>query len=127
MFQRDYILRMIQAVAGAIARVLKLLAQKKPEEAEQALAEGYSALSIDRELLLMLDGPSLRNHFGDPDKLLMAARLLICDAEVQLHLGAQRAAARRLKAARRVLAEHTAPPAEVTDELARVEQAVAAA
>ena len=125
MFQRDYILRMAQAVAGAIARVLRLLAQKKPEEAEQALAEGYSALSIDRELLLMLDGPSLRAHFGDPDKLLMAARMLICDAEVQLHRGLARAAARRLKAARRVLAEHAEPPAEVTDELRRVADAIA--
>ena len=54
MFQRDYIQRMLDAVAQVIARVLRLIAQKKPDEAEQALGEGYSALSIDRELLLMI-------------------------------------------------------------------------
>lgn len=126
MFQRDYMLRMLEAAAQAIGRVLRLMAQKKPDEAEQALGEGYSALSIDRELLLMLDGPSLRAHFGDDDKLLMSARLLLCDCELQLHKGQPRAAARRLKAARRVLAEHGAPPAEVSTELVRVTAALEA-
>jgi len=124
MFQRDYILRMIQAVAQAIGQVLRALAEKKPDAAEQALAEGYSALSIDRELLLMLDGPSLRSHFGDAEKLVLAARLLICDAEVQQHKGELRAAQRRLKAARRVLAEHGAAPDEVRAELDRVAAAL---
>lgn len=126
MFQRDYIQRMLDAVAQVIARVLRLIAQKKPDEAEQALGEGYSALSIDRELLLMLDGPSLRAHFQDEDKLLMAARLLLCDCEVQIHKGEPRAAARRLKAARRILTEHGAPPPEVSAELARVTAALEA-
>jgi len=124
MFQRDYILRMIEAVSRAIGRVMRALAQKKPVEAEQELAEGYNALSIDRELLLMLDGPSLRAHFGDPDKLVLAARLLVCDAEVQLHKAEPRAAARRLRAARRLLAEHGAPPEDVSAELARVSAAL---
>lgn len=124
MFQRDYMLRMLEAAAAAIARALGAIAKKKPDEAEQALGEGYRALSIDRELLLMLDGPSLRAHFGDADKLLMSARLLLCDCELQLHKGELRAAARRLKAARRVLNEHGAPPSEVSDELARVTAAL---
>mgnify|MGYP003444855049 CR=1 FL=1 len=125
MFQRDYMLRMIEAVAQAIGRVMRLLAQKKPDEAEQALAEAYNGLSIDKELLLMLDGRSLRAHFGEPDKLVLAARVLICDAEVQLHKAELRAAAKRLKAAQRLLTEHGAPPAEVSAELARVHEALA--
>jgi hypothetical protein len=120
MFQRDYILRMIDAAAQAIAKAMKLLiAQKKPNEAEQEVAAGYAALSIDREMLLVLDAQTLKTQLGDDDKLTMAIRLLLCDCEIQCHKPARRAAARRLKAAQRLLAEHGKAPAELHDELAR--------
>lgn len=131
MFQRDYILRMMEAVAQVAARVLRLLAQKKkPEEAQQVVAEGYSALSLDREMLLMLDGPSVRTHCGDDDeKLGLAVRLLLLDCEVQVHKADKREAGRTLRAARRALQEiekRTPAPAELTAELERMTQAVAA-
>jgi hypothetical protein len=126
-FQRDYILRMFEAVAQVAARVLRLLAQKKqPEEAEQVIAEGYRTLSLDREFLLVLDGPSIRTHCGGEDeKLALAARLLLLDCEVQVHKADRREALRALKAARRTLAELREQPAELSSELERLTQALA--
>jgi hypothetical protein len=121
MFQRDYILRAIEAASEALARALRLfLVDKKPEQAEEEVAAGYAALGLDRELLLLLDGPTLRRHMGDDDKLLMAVRLLLSESEIKCHKGEKAAASRRLKAARRLLTEHPAVPAELTAELARV-------
>jgi hypothetical protein len=124
MFQRDYMLRMLNQAALAIARVFRRMAEQKPDEAEQALAEGYLALGLDRELLLMLDAASLRNHFDDEEKLAMAVRLLLCDAELQLHKGVRRSARQRLKAAGRLLEQLKTPDAALTSEFARVTAAV---
>jgi hypothetical protein len=127
MFQRDYILRMIDAVAQAIARALKLLIQEqKPDEAEQVIAEGYGALSLDRELLLVLDGPSQRVHCGGDEKLVLAVRLLLADCEVQAYKRDRRAAQRTLKAARRAFAELSDKPAELEAELQRLTPLVGA-
>ena len=128
MFQRDYILRMIDAVAQAVARVRRLLAQKKsPEEAQQVLAEAYKRLSFDREFLLVLDGPSIRTHCGnDDEKLALAVRLLLSDCEVQVYNAERREALRTLKAARRALAEVSDKPADLSVELERLSAAVAA-
>jgi hypothetical protein len=130
MFQRDYILRMMEAVAQVAARVLRLLRQqKKPEEAQQVVAEGYNALSLDREMLLMLDGPSVRTHCGDDDeKLGLAVRLLLLDCEVQVHKVDKREAQRTLRAARRALqeiAKRTQAPEDLAAELEGMTQAVA--
>lgn len=127
-FQRDYILRMFEAVAQVAARVLKLLVQqKKPEEAQQVVAEGYRTLSLDREFLLVLDGPSIRTHCGgDDEKLQLAAKLLLLDCEVQVHKAERREALRTLKAARRVLGELREKPEELSQDLERLAQVVAA-
>jgi hypothetical protein len=124
-FQRDYILRMIEVAGQAIARALGLLVKKKPEEAEQALAEGYGALGIDRELLLFLDARTLRTQLGDDDRLALAVRLLACDSEIKWHKGEASAARRRLKAAQRLLAEHSAPSADLETDLQRLAQLTA--
>jgi hypothetical protein len=128
MFQRDYILRMMDAVAQAVARVIRLLRQQKnPEEAQQVLAEAYKGLSLDREFLLVLDGPSIRTHCGnDDERLALAARLLLSDCEVQVYKADRREASRTLKAARRALAEVSDKPADLSAELERMTGAVAA-
>jgi hypothetical protein len=128
MFQRDYILRMMEVVAQAVARVIRLLRQQKnPEEAQQVVAETYRALSLDREFLLVLDGPSIRTHCGgDDEKLAIAVRLLLLDCEVQVHKSERREATQTLKAARRALAEVNDKPADLSDELERLSGIVAA-
>ena len=120
MFQRDYIMRAVQQAAEALARALKLLLKKKDEEAEQALVEGYGALGIDRELLLLLDAASLRSQLADDAKVAMAARLLAGDAEVRQARGDSKGALRRLRAAIRLADQLPEKDAELTGELARV-------
>ncbi|HET6340226.1 MAG TPA: hypothetical protein VFG30_43750 [Polyangiales bacterium] len=129
MFQRDYIMRAVQQAAEALARAVRALLNKKEDEAEQALAEGYNALGIDRELLLLLDATSLRSQLADDEKVAMAVRLLLGDAEVQQSRGESAAALRRLRAAIRLAATlPTLPtPDETLDaELARVREALGA-
>lgn len=129
MFQRDYLLRIIDMAAQAIARALKSLVKKQPEEAEQELSAAFSALPIDRELLLLLDANSVRTQLGDDGVVQTVAKLLVCDAEVQLHKGDARAALRRLRAARRLAALPLALPPDpaLNDELERVSALACAA
>lgn len=107
-------MRIIQQAAEALARAMRLALAKQPEEAEQQLAEAYSVLGIDRELLLVLDAPTLLRQLGDDDKAAMAARLLLGEAELRNEKGEHKAAIRRLKAARR-LAERLRTPNEVLE------------
>jgi hypothetical protein len=125
-FQRDYIMRAVQQAAEALARALRALLSKKEDEADQALAEGYLALGIDRELLLLLDATSLKSQLADDEKVAMAARLLLGDAELQQSRGASAAALRRLRVAIRLAAQLPEPDAELEAELARVREALGA-
>ena len=124
MFQRDYIMRAVQQAAEALARALRALLKKQPEEAEQALQEGYAALGIDRELLLLLDAPTLRRQLGDEEKLSMAVRLLLGDAEVTLARGEAGAAARRWRAAARLSEQLASLPEELGQELTRLQRSL---
>jgi hypothetical protein len=125
-FQRDYIMRAVQQAAEALARALRALLNKKEDEAEQALAEGYNALGIDRELLLLLDATSLRSQLADDEKVGMAARLLLGDAEVRQSRGETKAALRHLRAAIRLAATLPTPDETLDAELARVREALGA-
>jgi hypothetical protein len=116
-FQRDYLLRIIQQAAEAVARALKLLRERKSDEAEQALGEGYAALGIDRELLLVLDAPTLRSQLADDEKVAIAVRLLLADAEVRRAQGQPKAAVRRLRSAARLAEQLREPDPELTAEL----------
>ena len=122
MFQRDYIMRAVQQAAEALARALRLLLQKKREEAEQALQEGYAALGIDRELLLLLDAETLRRQLGDEEKLSMAVRLLLGEAELKLAGGEAGAAAKRWRAAARLSEQLAELPEDFSQELARLQR-----
>ncbi|HKP57700.1 MAG TPA: hypothetical protein VJV78_13305 [Polyangiales bacterium] len=124
MFQRDYIMRAVQQAAEALARALRLLLQKKPEEAEQALQEGYAALGIDRELLLMLDAATLRRQLGEEEKLSMAVRLLLGESELRLQRGEGGAAARRWRAGARLSEQLAEVPPDLAEELARLQRAL---
>lgn len=126
MFQRDYIMRAVQQAAEALARALRALLNKKEDEAEQALAEGYNALGIDRELLLLLDATSLRSQLADDEKVAMAARLLLGDAEVRQSRGESKAALRYLRAAIRLATTLPTPDETLDAELARVREALGA-
>jgi hypothetical protein len=117
MFRRDYILRLIEQVAQSITRAFGFLAKKQPEEAQRLLDAGYGALGIDRELLCVLDGASVRTHLAEEEKLALAVQLLLCDAQLKREAQDDRAARRLLRAARKVFAQIAAPEAALVDEL----------
>lgn len=119
MFQRDYLLRIIQQAAEALARALRAIGARKDDEAEEALQEGYAALGIDRELLLLLDATTLRSQLVDDTKVAMAARLLLGDAALRRARGETDAALRRIRAAHRLAEQLREPDPELTAELAR--------
>ena len=121
-FQRDYLLRVIQQAAEALARALKLLREKKDDDAEQALGEGYAALGIERELLLVLDAKTLRSQLADDEKVAMAVRLLLGDAEVRDAKGQRKGAVRRMKAAARLFEQLREPDGELAAELGRARE-----
>jgi hypothetical protein len=127
-FRRDYILGLIEQAAQAVARALRAMLKKQPEEAAQEVNAAYGLLSLDRELLLALDAASLRAHIPDAERREMAARILLCDAELHSQQGEARAALRRLRAARRLLdtldPEDTPERKGLLEELARVTQLV---
>jgi hypothetical protein len=125
-FQRDYIMRAVQQAAEALARALRLLVQKKEDEAEEALADGYNALGIDRELLLLLDPGSLRSQLADDEKVAMAVRLLLGDAEVRASRGEPQAALKRLRAGIRLAGTLPKKDDSLDAEIARVRTALGA-
>ena len=121
MFQRDYLMRMVAQVAQAVARALGLIAKRKNDEAEQQLDTGYGALGMDRELLLILDGPTLARQLGDDQRIGAAVALLLCDAELQLARADRPDAQKCLRAAHR-LREHLAGVApDIEQAFERVE------
>src|SRR5262249_9749787 len=103
-----------------------LMLKKQPEEAAQQLSSAYGLLSLDRELLLALDAASLRSHIPDPERREMAARILLCDAELRAQEGELRTALRCLRAARRLIdtldQESTPERQNLLEEVARVAQ-----
>ena len=127
MFERDYLLRVIDQIAQAVARAMGLLLKKQPpEEAEQELAAGYGALGLDREMLCLLDGPSIRSQCGHPDKLVAAVRLLLCDAQVQNARAETTHARRLLRAAKKVAGQLERIEPELGAEIAATERILAA-
>jgi hypothetical protein len=120
MFQRDYLLRMIEQAAQALARALRKLAEKKPDEAAQQVGAGYAALGMDPEMLAVLDASSLRAQWSDPEQLAMAALLLLADAETHCLADDRALATRRFKAARKLHGLLDPAPADLTQALDRV-------
>ncbi|MDD9965703.1 MAG: hypothetical protein OXR73_05715 [Myxococcales bacterium] len=100
MLQRDYLLRMIEQAMRAVVRALRLVEERKPEEAQDAIDQAYSVLGFDREIIEVL-APGSAVTLIDVDKRVPARLLFLCEAELALAQG-KRVRARR-KAA---LAEH---------------------
>lgn len=82
MYKRDYIERMIEQLAAAIAQILGLAARGETEEAEQALERAWSSsLGLRRADILRLDEGTLRAMLGDKAEL--AIKLIEAQATVE--------------------------------------------
>ena len=78
MFQRDYVMRIIQQFVQALLAVANLRREKKYEEAEVKLAAASRFyLKLEPELLLMGDTEWLLDHFTGVDGFLEAERCLM--------------------------------------------------
>lgn len=64
MQSRDYLERMIQKLAAAIARVSGFTAAAQWDEAERELDEAWAALGLKRSDVRRLDGSTLRSLLG---------------------------------------------------------------
>lgn len=76
MFRQDYILRIIQQAAQAIARMLGATEKEEYQQARLHADEAYSILGIPPELVLRMDSPSLVGLFPEVEKIRLLAQLL---------------------------------------------------
>jgi hypothetical protein len=121
LFERDYILRMVQQVAQVIARAMGLITERKLDDADAELASGYGTLGLDRELVGVLDAASLARLLGDEDRIAAAVRLIAHDARLRLAQGDLRRAARLLRAARGLMQQLRGPQPALEQELDQAE------
>lgn len=106
MLREDFLMRQIRTIAELCARVMGLLAQRKHEEAEQALDAALDdLLKIDRTLFETLDARSLLPLLGTPEQIGAIARVLETRAALERSRG-DAAAADRLERRARIFAEH---------------------
>jgi hypothetical protein len=98
MQRRDYLERMIEQLAAAIAQAIGLARAQRAEEAEQVLADAWtSGLGFRRADAARLDDTTLRMLLGA--KAEQAAALFDAEAEIAEARGDSSAAARgRLRA-----------------------------
>jgi hypothetical protein len=89
--QRDYIERLIERIAAAIAAILRAAAAGAFEEAERDLDGAWTALGLRRSDVLRLDDGTVRALLGAKTEL--AARLLDAQATVEEARGAHALAA----------------------------------
>lgn len=110
MFQeKDYLHRMVGQLADALRGVLKLRAERRLDEALQALAETHEAqFVLPAAALDALDAGSVKRLLGDPSRLDAYLQVTALRAELLDERGDAPAAA-RLRS--RVAALRSAPPA----------------
>jgi hypothetical protein len=93
--QRDYILRLIESLAQAIARVVALRKAGQAKEAEVELERAAgSLLGVDLRLLEAIGPGPIAAQLGHPEKVEALARLVEERAELERSRGDEVAAAR---------------------------------
>lgn len=107
MLRQDYIGRLIQQLAEALARVARLAKESKLEQAEAELAEAEQALALPRGIELF-DARSAALVIGGGDKVVLAA-LLLEHRALLLEARGSSGQAQRLRARALALLEHARP------------------
>jgi len=93
MFQRDWLLRLVEQIAETVAKALGLAKEGRHDEAKRELNGAYSALGISRDLVGRLDASSIRMMAGD--KLPALVKLLETEIEIVRLAGDEDMARRR--------------------------------
>ena len=77
LFERDYVMRIVQQLAELLARVLKLKAAKRYDEAAEAIEAGCpSLLGVDFAAIALVDSSSAAQLLSELSRIRMFARLL---------------------------------------------------
>jgi tetratricopeptide (TPR) repeat protein len=126
MFREDYILRLIQQLVEFIARISGLNRRGAHDEALEAAEQAWGKLvDAPRELIDVVDTPTLAAMLRDPAKMRLAAQLLYEEGRALTGKGDPIHAAVRYRRAMELMleagaAEPSADDAEVMQELARL-------
>jgi hypothetical protein len=115
----DYLLRAIEELAQAVARIVRSLRGGDIQQAEQELSQSYDALlGADRVFLDMVDAGTLANLLGSPAKVRVLAQLSALEAELARRRGDD-SLAERLKQRAHALAAiaHREDPQDDDDRL----------
>src|SRR5260221_6615164 len=92
MVQRDYILRLIEQFAQALAAIMAHLGAGRLEQAKNDIEATYRSLGVSRSMVMPLDGDSLRMLVGN-EKAELVMKLFGVEAEVLRKEGRERDAA----------------------------------
>lgn len=82
MIRQDYLLRIIEQAAQAIARMLGATQKNDYHSARVQADEAYSLLGVPPELVLRMDSASLASLFAQPMKIRMLSKLLWQEGEL---------------------------------------------
>jgi hypothetical protein len=123
-FREDYLMRQIQQLADAIARIAGLNRRK---DHEQALAEADQAwealLDVPRALVHSVDTATLVGMLREPARLRLAARLFLEEARALTGRGDPvRAAVRSRRALELVLEARASDPTQAEDDDAAIRE-----
>lgn len=111
----DFLERLIQQIAEAIARIAGLSRQGRSEEALLVVEQTYRGLGVDPEALRRLDSRSLAMLQGPPEKLRALARLCELEADALDKLERPGAASDRRRRALELVLEADALDPSGTD------------
>jgi hypothetical protein len=81
--ERDYLMRLIQQLTNALARIMRAKEQEKYDEAQEAIDAAYGELfGLNATLVSMMAAESLAQLLGDPEKIKAMARLFEEEADL---------------------------------------------
>ena len=90
----DYLMRAIEQLVQAVARILKRVEAGEHDEAKAELSDAYDTLlGGDRVFLGMVDAATLANLLGSPAKTCLLAKLSLLEARLLEARGDPRGAA----------------------------------
>jgi tetratricopeptide (TPR) repeat protein len=129
--RKDYIERLIEQFAAALARILKAHQQQRPEEARRLVRDtALSALGMHYDALLLGDAATTARMLGDAPRVKVLARLVAEDGEALHQQGDAPTARERFRYALALYAEARAlglpPDAGDTPLLERLQARVSA-
>lgn len=94
--RKDYIERLIEEFAAALARILKARREQRFADAQQLVQDtALSSLGMEYSALLLADPVSTARLLGDPARVKVLARLVAEDGEVLQQQGDSATAAAR--------------------------------